>query len=315
MSKQSATFIYLGEGLASYNFGANHPFGPARHDAFKRAFEGQGLHKRCVLRDPVITDSDRIGRFHTADYIKRVREQSETGVGYLDYGDTPAFKGVYEAAATVVGSVLDGVENIMSGRCSRVFVPIAGLHHARRDSASGFCVFNDCGVAIETLLSQHSLRRVAYVDIDAHHGDGVYYAFEDQPTVIFADLHQDGRTLYPGTGSAQEIGRGSAKGTKLNIPLPPGADDQQFMAVWPRVEGLLKAHAPEFILLQCGADSIAGDPITAMRYTAAAHAHAARRLRQLADELCTGRLLAMGGGGYNLGNIAAGWTAVVEALS
>ncbi len=314
MTEQSQACVYLGEGLASYNFGANHPFGPARHDAFKLAFEEQGLHRHCVVREPVKTDSDHIQRFHTKDYIQRVRDQSVTGVGYLDYGDTPAFQGVYDAAATVVGTVLDGVEKIVAGHCSRVFVPIAGLHHARRDSAAGFCVFNDCGVAIETLLDQYGLRTVAYVDIDAHHGDGVYYGFDDNPAVIFADLHQDGRTLYPGTGSAQETGRGAARGTKLNLPMPPGADDPQFMAAWPQVEALLKNHPPEFILLQCGADSIAGDPITAMRYTAASHAHAARRLRQLANEMCDGRLLAMGGGGYNLGNIAAGWSAVVEAL-
>lgn len=314
MTEQSETFVYLGEGLANYNFGENHPFGPARHDAFKRAFEDKGLNQRCAVREPVTTDAEHIRRFHTKGYLQRVRDQSVSGIGYLDYGDTPAFKGVYEASATVVGTVLDGVEQIINGHCTRVFVPIAGLHHARRDSAAGFCVFNDCGVAIESLLGQYGLRRVAYVDIDAHHGDGVYYGFDDNPEVIFADLHQDGRTLYPGTGSAEEIGRGAAKGTKLNIPMPPGADDQQFMAVWPRVEGLLKDHPPEFILLQCGADSIAGDPITDMRYTAASHAHAARRLRQLADEMCGGRLLAMGGGGYNLSNIAAGWSAVVEAL-
>ncbi|MEN8132252.1 MAG: acetoin utilization protein AcuC, partial [Pseudomonadota bacterium] len=153
-----------------------------------------------------------------------------------------------------------------------------------------------------------------YVDIDAHHGDGVFYAFETDPRVIFADLHQDGRTLYPGTGFATETGAQEAKGTKLNIPMPPGAGDEQFMQAWPRVEALLESYPPQFILLQCGADSIAGDPITAMRYSSAAHAHAARRLRKLAERHCKGRLLALGGGGYNLGNIATGWTAVVEAL-
>ena len=114
----------------------------------------------------------------------------------------------------------------MHGECRRAFVPIAGLHHAARDRAAGFCVFNDCGVAIE-LLKRAGLKRIAYVDIDAHHGDGVFYAFEDDPAVIFADLHEDGRYLYPGTGMAEEIGKGAARGMKLNVPLPPGADDQR----------------------------------------------------------------------------------------
>jgi len=202
----------------------------------------------------------------------------------------------------------------MAGECRRAFVPIAGLHHARRDRAAGFCVFNDCGIAIEALRAEHGVRRVAYVDIDAHHGDGVFYAFEDDPELCFADLHEDGRYLYPGTGAADETGRGAAAGTKLNIPMPPDADDGAFREQWQRVEGFVRAARPEFILLQCGADSLAGDPITHLRYSAAAHGHAAARLCRLADECCQGRLLALGGGGYNLGNLASAWTAVVAAM-
>ena len=193
-------------------------------------------------------------------------------------------------------------------------MPIAGLHHARRDSAAGFCVFNDCGVAIETLRQLHAIRRIAYVDIDAHHGDGVFYAFEADPELCFADLHEDGQYLYPGTGGVSETGRGAARGTKLNIPMPPGADDRAFFRAWEAVESFIDRAAPEFILLQCGADSIAGDPITHMAYSSAAHRHAARRLCILAERHCDGRLLALGGGGYNLRNLAEGWCAVVEAM-
>jgi acetoin utilization protein AcuC len=253
-------------------------------------------------------------RFHTRDYVERVRQQSQTGEGFLDYGDTPAFVGVYEAAATVVGSVLDACARSVSGEFPRAFVPIAGLHHARRDRAAGFCVFNDIGCAIEVLRAVHGLQRIAYVDIDAHHGDGVYYGFDDDPALCFADLHEDGRYLYPGSGAADETGRGAARGTKLNIPMPPGADDAAFLREWPRVEAFVRTARPEIILLQAGADSIGGDPITHLRYTPAAHAHAARRLRQLAGELCGGRIVATGGGGYNRANLAAAWCAVVEAL-
>jgi acetoin utilization protein AcuC len=169
-------------------------------------------------------------------------------------------------------------------------------------------------VAIETLRSEYDIRRVAYVDIDAHHGDGVYYAFDADPDLLFADMHEDGRYLYPGTGDVEETGRGAARGSKLNIPMPPDADQELFLQHWDAVEDYLEAGQPEFILLQCGADSLAGDPITHLRYTPDCHGHAAARLRALADKYCDGRLLAMGGGGYNRQNLALAWSAVVEAL-
>ncbi len=309
-----ALALYHGEALARYGFGGGHPFGTDRLEAFWHECTARGLDRRAAIRAPVMARDEDILRFHTAEYLERVKHQSLTGVGFLDWGDTPAYRGVYEAAATVVGTTLDAVAHSVSGEYPRAFVPIAGLHHGRRDSAAGFCVFNDLGCAIETLRHVHGLHRVAYVDIDAHHGDGVFYAFADDPELIFADLHEDGRYLYPGTGDASETGTGAALGTKLNIPMPPGADDVAFMHAWSRVEAFVRAARPEIILLQAGADSIAGDPITHLNYTPAAHGHAARRLRLLADELCGGRLVATGGGGYNRASLAAGWCAVVEAL-
>jgi acetoin utilization protein AcuC len=175
-------------------------------------------------------------------------------------------------------------------------------------------VFNDCGVAVEMLRRNHGLKRIAYVDIDAHHGDGVFYGFESDPDLIFADIHEDGRYLYPGTGREDEVGRGAAAGTKLNIPVPPGADDAVFEAEWPRVLAHLRKHKPEFILLQAGADSIEGDPITHMRYKADTHQRAARDLAKLADELGHGRVLGTGGGGYNRINLAQAWSGVVQGL-
>jgi acetoin utilization protein AcuC len=275
--------VYHGKALAAYGFGHGHPFGPDRLNAFWQEMTRRGLDWQCDVGTPVACTEEDLALFHSADYIARVKRQSQSGEGYLDDGDTPAFPGVFEAASVVVGSVLDGLNNILAGNCRRVFVPIAGLHHARRDGAAGFCVFNDIGVLIEVLRQRHGIRRVAYVDIDAHHGDGVFYGFESDPDLIFADIHEDGRYLYPGTGAADETGKGTAKGTKL-------------------------------IILQAGADSIAGDPITHMQYTPAAHAHATTRLCALADELCQGRILATGGGGYDRANLAAAWTRVVEAM-
>ncbi len=308
------TAIYLGQQLADYGFKDGHPFGPQRHDCFKAELLNRQLDRELILHSPVLANADRIALFHTPDYIEKVADYSRTGHGYLDGGDTPSFTGMFEAASHVAGSVTDAIDRIMAGEFKRAFSPIAGLHHARRHVAAGFCVFNDCGIAIEYLRAQYGIKRVAYIDIDAHHGDGVFYSFEDDPELLFADIHQDGRTLYPGTGFAQETGKGPAEGTKLNIPVPPFSDDSVFESTWPRVEAYLENGKPEFILLQCGADSIEGDPITNMAFSPASHAHAARSLKEIAERHCEGRLLGMGGGGYNHDNIARGWTAVVAAM-
>ena len=310
----SGICIYLGEALARYNFGEGHPFGPHRYGAFADELARRGLEPRLRVCKPVAATRQEIAWFHTDAYIKRVQTLSEQGTGLLDQGDTPAFPGIYQAAATVVGSTLAAVRQVAEGACRRAFVPIAGLHHARRDRAAGFCVFNDCGVAIEALRRRYNIRRVAYVDIDAHHGDGIYYSFEVDPELFIVDFHEDGRYLYPGTGFADETGRSLAAGTKLNIPMPMGADDGAVHRIWDTAEGFLRERRPEFILFQCGADGLAGDPIAHLAYTPATHAHVARRLCRLADECCGGRLVALGGGGYDLVNLSAAWCAVVEAL-
>lgn len=314
MSSKSCC-VYLSDKLAAYGFGDDHPFGPQRHAVFEQAFYRQGLDNKVDILPPVKTDQQTLELFHTPSYIQKVIEQSRFGIGYLDNGDTPAFIGMYEAVSYVAGCVVDAIAQLMMHHYKTAFVPISGLHHARRHTAAGFCVINDCGIAIETLFQKYNLQRVAYVDIDAHHGDGVFYSFEDDPRLIFADMHEDGRFLYPGTGAINETGKGKAAGTKLNIPMPPQADDELFFKMWPHVEGFLEKHKPEFILFQCGADSIKDDPITHMAYSEKAHAHAAGRLVKIADKHCEGKLLAMGGGGYNHDNIAKTWTAVVNALA
>ncbi len=314
MNSNSDVCVYVGEALAAYGFGERHPFGPDRMHRFWDRMLELGLDQRVKVCAPVVADEAQILRFHDPEYLSRVKDQSISGEGYLDCGDTPAFKGVYEAAATVVGTTLAALDSIMNGGCRRAFVPIAGLHHATRNEAAGFCVFNDCGVIIETLRQCHGIRRVAYIDIDAHHGDGVFYAFVEDPELVFVDFHEDGDYLYPGTGASDETGRGEAVGTKLNIPMPPNADDGAFLALWESAEAFIDRAGPEFILLQCGADSLDGDPITHLKYSSATHGHVASRLRQLADKHCDGRLLALGGGGYNRTNLAEAWTAVVGAL-
>lgn len=313
MSDARPVIVFGGPATAAYGFGGGHPFGPDRFDAFLREFRRRGLDARVPLRGAPPASPERLRRFHDPEYLAFAEARCRSGEGWLDGGDTPAEPGIYAAACAVAGHALAAVDAVMSGAAQRAFVPIGGLHHAGRRHAAGFCVLSDIGVAVEHLRAEHGLQRIAYVDIDVHHGDGVFYAYEADPALVFADIHQDGRTLYPGTGFAHETGRGPAAGTKLNLPLPPGADDAAFREAWARVEAHLRAHPPQFILFQCGADSLAGDPLAALAYSPAAHGHAAARLRILADELCAGRLVGMGGGGYHRPNLAAAWNAVVEA--
>ncbi len=312
--RPGATLLVSGPEIAAYGFGHGHPFGPDRHEAFMRAARAAGLLERVAHLQPRQATREELTLFHTSAYVDLVERRSREGTGYLDGGDTPAVPGIFEAASWVVGATLRAVEQVMVTG-GRAFVPIAGLHHASRSSAAGFCVFNDCAIAAEVLRQRYGLERVAYIDIDAHHGDGVFYGFEDDPDMLFADTHEDGRYLYPGTGARTESGRGRAAGTKLNLPLPPGAGDAEFFSAWEEIEAYLDAARPEFILLQCGADSLAGDPITHLRFSEAAHAHAAERLCRLAERHAQGRVVAMGGGGYNRDNLGRAWTAVLAAFA
>jgi len=310
-----STHLFLSPELGRYGFPEGHPLSVDRQGAFWRHARALGLDRKVVLRDIGAPASRaEIELFHDADYVDRVIEASRRGSGYLDYGDTPAFPGCYEVAAHVVGAALEGARRIMAGEARRSFQPIGGLHHARRAGAAGFCVFNDPGILIETLRAKHGVRRIAYVDIDVHHGDGVFYEFEEDADVVCVDIHEDGQFLYPGSGSVHETGSGAAEGTKLNLPLAPGSGDREFVRAWEKAEWFVDAARPEFVILQCGADGLAGDPLADLRLTAAAHAHAARRLVALAERHARGRLMAFGGGGYSLENLSAAWCAVLEVL-
>ena len=310
----SSVAVYAGPALADYNFGEDHVFGPQRHQAFLDGMQRLGLTEAVSWLQPVPCSLADLQSFHSDELINKIKHASALGVGYLDQGDTPARRGIFEAASVVVGSVLEMIDRIMAGEFRRGFVPIAGLHHGYRDHCSGFCVFNDCAIAIERLRKQYQLQRILYVDIDAHHGDGVFYNFDSEPEVFVVDFHQDGRSLYPGTGFADETGTGPAQGTMMNFPMPKYAGDQALADLWPQAESFIRNIQPEFILFQCGADSMKGDPITQLEYSEKSHQMVAERLSQLADEFCQGRMIAFGGGGYNLENISLAWPVVVKAM-
>ena len=312
------TAIIMGKELSSYSFGEKHPLNSGRLDAFwskvsqSEIIDSGNLKLLC----PALADETTITFFHDKDYISFVKDSSITGRGYLDSGDTPSFKGVFEASLYVVGSTLLAVDTVINQKNGIVhaFNPIGGLHHARRNSAGGFCVFNDIGIAIIYARKKYNLKKILYVDIDAHHGDGVYYEFERDPDLIIADIHEDGSFLYPGTGFESENGLGAGKGTKLNLPLQPGATDRDFISAFMKIENFINSMDFELIIFQCGADGLSGDPLTHLRYTEKSHEYAANVLHTIAHNKCRGRIIGLGGGGYNKQNLAIAWKKVVEAF-
>ncbi|MGD9602607.1 MAG: acetoin utilization protein AcuC [Gammaproteobacteria bacterium] len=314
IAKEDDVHLFTDPALARYGFGDGHPLGIDRQGAFLDEAQAQGLVARATVRPGRLATMAELARFHDSRYVDFVATAEARGVALLDGGDTPVFPDLFAASARVVGTALAALDDVMAGRAVRTLQPIGGLHHAARDRAAGFCVFNDLGVVVETLRREYGIRRVAYVDIDAHHGDGVFYAFERDPDLILADIHQDSRTLFPGTGRADETGRDAARGTKLNIEMPPRADDASFRRAWEAVEAHLARFAPAFIIFQCGADSLEGDPLAQLGYTHEAHAHAARRLRDLAERYAEGRLMAFGGGGYDRRNLGLAWSSVLREL-
>lgn len=312
------TAIIIGKELSSYSFGEKHPLNSGRLDAFwskisqSETIASDNLKLLC----PALADQTTITFFHDKDYVSFVKNSSITGRGYLDSGDTPSFKGVFEASLYVVGSTLLAIDTVINQTNGIVhaFNPIGGLHHARRNSAGGFCVFNDIGNAIIYARKKYNLKKILYVDIDAHHGDGVYYEFERDPDLIIADIHEDGSFLYPGTGFESENGLGTGRGSKLNLPLQPGATDRDFISAFMKIENFINSMNFELIIFQCGADGLSGDPLTHLRYTEKSHEYAAKALHTIAHNKCRGRIIGLGGGGYNKQNLAIAWKKVVEAF-
>lgn len=304
--------VLEGKELLLYSFPPPHPFTSERAQKFWDGLSEKALPTR-LLR-PQMADRELTRLFHSEEHVRYVELASHLGYGSLDQGDTPAYKGVFEAAQYAVGSTVSAVEKVMAGELDHGFNPVGGLHHATREASAGFCVFNDIGVTIELLRSHHKLRRILYVDIDVHHGDGVYYSYESDPDLFVFDIHEDGRFLYPGTGSADEVGRGAAKGTKVNVPLAPGSGDQAVVDQMPHLEEFARTAKPEFMIFQCGADGLRGDPIAGLDYSPKAHRTVGTLLHRLSHELCSGRLVALGGGGYVPENCAEAWMEVVESL-
>jgi acetoin utilization protein AcuC len=292
--------------LMGYSFGPGHPMSPLRLDLTIGLARALGLLHRDGVRlidaEPA-SDADLL-TVHDPEYLAAVRAASDGGrpdpARGLGTEDDPVFAGMHDAAARIVAGTLSGARAVWSGDCLHAVNIAGGMHHAMPGSAAGFCIYNDAAVAIRALLADGA-ERIAYVDVDAHHGDGVERVFWDDPRVLTISVHESGRTLFPGTGHPADLGGAGAEGTVVNIALPAGTGDAGWLrAVDAVVEPVVRAFRPDVVVSQHGCDAHRRDPLAHLTVSVDGQRHVAERLHALTHEVADGRWLALGGGGYDL---------------
>jgi acetoin utilization protein AcuC len=306
-------FIYH-DAYLKYQFGPGHPFKPVRAKyTLDLLRELDVLTRNVKLLKPLPAQEEELLLVHSKEFIRFVRKTCEKGNGFLDMGDTPATKGLYEGACSVVGGSLLGARLIMEGKVAHAFNPGGGLHHAKEDSAAGFCVFNDIAVTVRFLQKRYGVKRIVILDVDGHHGDGTQEILYHVP-VLKVSTHRIG--IFPGTGYVDELGTGSGKGYSVNIPLPRGVTDKPYLYAFKEVcLPLIEAYEPEIILSQFGVDGHYGDPLVGLALTAKTYEEVSQSMHDLAHKLCDGRLLLLGGGGYDIENTVRCWTIMFATIS
>jgi acetoin utilization protein AcuC len=309
--------------LIGYNFGPGHPLAPIRVDLTMRLAREFGVLDRenvhCLAAPAA--DEATLGMLHEAAYLAAVRRAGLDPAAVnlfrgLGTADNPTFPGMYEASALVAGQTVAAAEALWRGDAAHAVNIAGGLHHAVAGAASGFCVFNDVALGIARLLALGATR-VAYVDVDVHHGDGVQALFWDDPRVLTISLHESGQTLFPGTGFPKEIGGPGALGSAVNVALPAGTGDAGWLRAFHAVvPPLLRAFAPDVLVTQHGCDSHAEDPLAHLALSVDGQRTSYALLHELAHEVAGGRWLATGGGGYALVEVVPrAWTHLLAELT
>jgi acetoin utilization protein AcuC len=309
-------FVWYGDDAVWYDHGPQHPLRPARVILTRELIKSYGLVDGGRVVETAARDAtdDELKLVHTERYIDATKRagHGEDGpwweFGYGP-GDNPIFPNMHEASARVAGASLVAAKAVLSGRAEHAFNPAGGLHHAMPERASGFCVYDDPAIAIAWLLA-NGAERIAYVDVDVHHGDGPQAIFFREPRVLTISLHQTGLTLFPGTGFIQELGGGEAKGTKVNVPLPPYTGDEGWLRAFEEVvPPLVEAWKPTVLVTQLGCDTHHTDPLAMLGLTTNAYAKTAIALHDLAHRAAGGRWVATGGGGYQWARVVPrAWT-------
>jgi acetoin utilization protein AcuC len=308
------------ERYMQYDFGPQHPLRPERFrfglDLLKEARLWEPEHETLQPQAPNRADLELV---HSSDYVELVErldagedvEPSLLGRHGLGPGDNPSFPHIHQSSALVASGSLWAARGVMAGEYLHAFNPAGGLHHAMRDRASGFCIYNDVAVAIAALLKEHGAR-VLYLDFDAHHGDGVQALFYDEPQVLTFSIHESGRYLFPGTGEVEELGEGAGRGYSVNAPMEPFTQDDSWLAaVNALVPELAEGFQPDVIVSQHGCDGHAWDPLTHLGITTRAIGEQARLVHELAHRYCGGRWIGSGGGGYDFRRVVPRMYALV----
>jgi acetoin utilization protein AcuC len=318
-----AAFVHALE-LEEYGFGGDHPFNPVRLRMTIELCESLGLVDGHRFVEPApVTDED-LRTVHYTSYVRRV-QQAGRGEGDLaelkQFGlgtaDNPIFPDVHRACAHVVGGTLRAARMVMDGEVEHALCISGGLHHALPSKASGFCIYNDAAVAIARLKEEHPGIKIAYLDTDVHHGDGVQWMFYDDPDVLTVSMHESGRYLFPGTGGIKESGQRDGYGYSINLPLEPFTQDDSFIECFEAVvPEALRAFEPDLILSQNGCDAHTLDPLAHLSVTTRVYEHVPSRVHELAHELSEGRWVAVGGGGYDIWRVVPrAWTALWAVVS
>jgi acetoin utilization protein AcuC len=301
-----STLVVWDDIFTTYDFGPTHPLRPLRLE-LTMALAGQlGVLERpgVTVKAPHSAGDDLLELVHDPLYVASVRRAPDDVLGRLSLrwglgtGDNPVFPRMHEASAMVTGASVDAARAVWEGTAQHAVNLSGGLHHAMRDRASGFCIYDDPAVAIAWLL-QAGATKVAYVDVDVHHGDGVEAAFWDDPRVLTVSLHESGRTLFPGTGWADQVGGDAAAGSNVNVAFPMGTGDAAWLRAFDAVvPPVLRAFKPQILVTQHGCDTHALDPLAHLMMSVDGQRSAYAALHTLAHELCDGRWVALGGGGY-----------------
>jgi len=311
--------LVYGDALMKHHLSDEHPLQPIRVKLAVDLIKSTGLIEHSHLVPPRAATIDELALVHSREYIDLVRKLSDPAgrrhvspdeidaAGFAS-ADNPISDELHEGTSLVVGASMVAAEAIDSGAALHVFSPSGGLHHAHRDRASGFCTYNDAAVACRWLKDRG--HRVAYVDVDVHHGDGVEAIFQSDPDVLTISLHESGRWLFPGTGVPQDSGVGAGKGSAANMPFVPFTWDEPWLMAFDRVvPALLRRFKPTVLVTQDGCDTHHLDPLAHLAATTRIWPHVGRAFHELAHELCEGRWLALGGGGYAIYEVVPrAWT-------
>jgi acetoin utilization protein AcuC len=313
--------VVYDESLTSYNFGPAHPMNPIRVDLTIALADELGVFKQLTqLPAPDATDDD-LATVHTPALIEAVIATSEDpSKANLEFGlgseDNPVFRNMHQASRHVVGASIEAARQVWTGQVDHAANISGGLHHAMPDRASGFCVYNDVAIAIRWLLD-HGAQKVAYVDVDVHHGDGVEQIFYDDPRVLTISLHETGQMLFPGTGFPADAGGPDALGSAVNVALPPGTSDAGWLRAFHAVvPALVREFAPDVLVTQQGCDSHRDDPLAHLALSVDGQRASYLALHELAHEVAGGRWVAFGGGGYAVVDVVPrAWTHLLAVVS